>query len=110
MRTLIDNPKFETARAYFEAACAASRRHSAKAAEAFNLYGDHGPQISGCVRDHFPEDVKNILRIQARLVSEFLNKAYANRPARVRSTTMRQLGREVATRFGSGFYGPQPLR
>ncbi len=35
--------------------------------------------------------------------------AYASRPPRVRLDTIRTLGRTIATRSGSGFYGPQPF-
>ena len=110
MSKLIDNPKFEAARICFEAACEASRKHSALTAAALETYGDHGAQISGCVRDHFPETVKNDLRHWAQTVSRRSDMAYQNRPSRVRMSTMRALGREVATRDGSGFYGPQANR
>ncbi len=109
MPKLLNNPKLRTSQINFELACDASRRHSAAAAEALAKYGDHGAQISGCVRDHFPEDVKNELRNWARSVSVLSDAAYAARPARVRTATIRRLGQEVATRDGSGFYGPQPL-
>ena len=109
-KQIIDNPKFEAAQILFEAACEASRRHSAIAADAFVIFGDHGAPISGCVRDHFPDTVKNDLRHWAQLVTRRSDMAYQNRPARVRMSTMRQLATEVATRHGSGFYGPQPRR
>jgi len=108
--TKLNNPKFRSVQVCFEAACKASRDHSALAAEAFAKYGDHGAQISGCVRDHFPEDVKNALRKLAATVTLNSQSAYDMRPARVRTATIRQLGREVATRDGSGFYGPQANR
>jgi hypothetical protein len=106
----LTNPKFEAARICFEAACEASRKHSALAADALAKYGNHGAQISGCVRDHFPDAVKDELRHWAQTVTRRLEVAYQNRPARVRLATMVRLGREVATRDGSGFYGPQPLQ
>jgi hypothetical protein len=106
----LDNPKFEASQIMFEAACAASRKHSEIAAAALAQYGDHGAQISGCVRDHFPEDVKRDLRYLAGEVTRCIELAYANRPKRAHKETLRHLGREVATKFGSGFYGPQPLR
>lgn len=106
----IDNPKLAIPRAWFELTCAASKTHSRYAALAFALHGDHGPLISGCVRDHFPPDVKDALRQLAREVTELSGRAWAARPPRIRLTTMRRLGQEVATRDGSGYYGPQPLR
>ncbi len=109
MPKLLNTPKLRASQICFEAACKASRDHSALAADAFTKYGDHGAQISGCVRDHFPEDVKNALRKLASLVTLNSQSAYDMRPARVRTATIRRLGQEVATRDGSGFYGPQPL-
>lgn len=107
---LTNDLRLATAQNHFAAACFASRMHSAQAAKCLAIYGDHGAQISGCVRDHFPEATKDDLRYWAREVSKQLDLAHANRPKRVRTATMVRLGREVATRDGSGFYGPQPIR
>ena len=106
----LDNPKFHVAQTYFECACLASKTHSEIAAEALAAFGDHGAPISGCVRDHFPSDIKDDLRHWARETSRFSDLAYKHRPKRVRMATMRRLGTLVATRDGSGFYGPQPIR
>lgn len=106
----LNNPKFAATVAHFTRACRASRLHSSEAQRAFANYGDHGVQISGCVREHFPERIKDRLRFLARLVTTELEKASAARPARVRAATIHKLGRLVATRDGSGFYGPQPYR
>lgn len=89
-------------------ACMFSRWHDAAAADALAEFGDHGAQISGCVRDHFPADVKEHLRILARAVTTATDAAYAARPPRVQMQTIRALGRAIAARDGSGFYGPQP--
>lgn len=35
----------------------------------FDAYGTHGPLISGIVRSHFPDDVKNRLRFLSRAVN-----------------------------------------
>ncbi|MBZ9706087.1 hypothetical protein LB543_05055 [Mesorhizobium sp. ESP7-2] len=107
---LLNDPRFIGSKAFFELACAASRAHSALAAESLAAFGDHGAQISGCVRDHFPENVKNELRYWAREVSRLSDLAHKNRPTRTHRSTIIRLGREVATRNGSGFYGPQPIR
>ena len=104
---LLTDTRLEKSRVYFERACRASRAHSEKAREACDKYGDHGSQISGCVRDHFPDDVKDTLRILARLVTDCSNAAREARPPRIRHDTIRALGRAVARRDGSGFYGPQ---
>lgn len=94
----------------FAMACAASRMHSELAAIGLERFGDHGAQISGCVREHFPEALKNDLRALASMVTHYSDLAHDCRPLRVRRDTMRHLARSVATRDGSGFYGPQPYR
>lgn len=92
----------------FRMACAHSRAHTILARDALLVYGNHGPDISGCVRDHFPDNVKDLLRESAREVSRACDAAYAARPSRVHMATMRRLSREIAARYGSGFYGPRP--
>lgn len=98
------------ARDLFAVACSHSRAHSHYASKALKDFGDHGAQISGCVRDHFPEPVKQQLRTLAQLVTKYSELGHAARPKGVRLDTMRHLARSVATRDGSGFYGPQPYR
>lgn len=110
MRPPLDNPKFRQSQSFFEQACAASRMHDLEAASALSRYGDHGPQISGCVRDHFPDFVKRDLRFWAHEVSRLSDLAYMHHPKWSRMSTMRHLASAVATRDGSGFYGPQPFR
>lgn len=110
MTDFLTDAKFATVVRHFELACQASRLHSSQAQRAFANYGDHGAQISGCVRDHFPETVKDELRALARKVTEESVSAMLARPARVHRSTINRIGRLVATRDGSGFYGPQPYR
>jgi hypothetical protein len=107
-RALLGRADLAPAAHCYGLACLASRQHDASAARAFKQYGDHGPAISGCVRDHFPARVREQLRELARRVTLHSNAAWAARPARVRSSTMRDLGRAVAQRDGAGFYGPRP--
>lgn len=107
---LIARPDLKRAAELFTDACAQSRQHSKTAADALQTYGDHGPLISGCVRDHFPMFTKDYLRSLARNVGILSNAAYESRPRGVRVATMRALARAIATRDGSGFYGPQPGR
>lgn len=95
------------ARELFEGACACSRQHSTEAGEALERYGDHGPDISGCVRDHFPAGVKDRLRELAREVTRRSDAAWAARPKYVRTATIRRLASDVARRQGSGYYGPR---
>lgn len=103
----LDDPKFKTVVHHYAMACCCSREHSALAATACEKYGDHGPLISGCVREHFPEDVKNLLRDLAFAVTKHSDLAWKARPKHVREDTIRKIGRLVAQRDGSGFYGPQ---
>ena len=107
-RNILARSDLQPAAAAFAEACGYSRSHSAMAAIALRDYGDHGPQISACVRDHFPEGVKDELRRLAYAVRDFSDKAWQLRPRGVRASTMRALSRAVAARDGSGFYGPQP--
>lgn len=101
-------PELLPAARFLAQACEASREHSRLAESALALYGDHGPLVSGCVRSHFPEPVKDRLRSLARQVSRASAQAFDARPPRVRLATMRKLGRAVAAEQGSGYYGPQP--
>jgi hypothetical protein len=110
MKSIFQREELSTAATHFERACKVSRLHSSQAQRALANYGDHGALISGCVRDHFPETVKNELRTLAQLVTVESDAGYAARPPRIRFTTMRHLARSIATRDGSGFYGPQPYR
>jgi hypothetical protein len=107
---LADQPRFALCARLFAEACEASREHERKAGEALAAYGSQGPLVSGCVRSHFPEAVKEELRRLARLVSDKCDAARLARPARVRHDTLRRLAQEIATRDGSGRYGPQPFR
>jgi hypothetical protein len=106
---ILSNPRYAIPAAHFEMACAASRAHNRLAAIALATYGDHGALISGCVRTHFPETIKDTLRTLARACSDHSDNGYAARPAGVHASTMVKLARAVATRDGSGYYGPQPL-
>lgn len=99
------NPKLAGAQSMYESACAASRKHSDIAQAALKEYGDHGPLISGCVRDHFPEEIKEELRTWARMVNRFHNLAMDNRPKGVHKETLYRLAREVTHHDGKGYYG-----
>jgi hypothetical protein len=102
------SPAYAATVAHFLKACAFSRAHSNLAAYALETFGSQGPGISGCVRSHFPESIKTELRGLARAVSEESDKAREAAPKYSRADSIRTLGRYVATRYGSGFYGPQP--
>ena len=108
-QSIINQDRFARAEHLFALACAASRYHSMMAQNALRAYGSHGPAISGCVRDHFPAHIKDDLRAAARRVTEYSDAGYAARPPYVRRATMVKLARLIATRDGSGYYGPQPI-
>jgi hypothetical protein len=110
MPKLYDDQRLSEAASYFALSCTASREHDRAASVAFEKFGSHGPQVSGCVRAHFPEDLKTHLRSLAKLCRYYSDRAHQSRPKRVRTDTMRELGRQIAERDGAGFYGPQPGR
>lgn len=98
--------RFAAAAALLRESCAYARRWDALYAAACAYFGDHGPLISGCGRDYWPELVKEQLRALARLASDAMREAFEKRPPRVRLATMRALARDVATYYGTGRYGP----
>ena len=106
MRNIIRRPDLDRAASLFADACAQSRAWDKAATEALAEYGNHGPQISGCLRDHFPECTKSYLRSLARNVTILSDAAWAARPPRVRRATMLNLARAIVKRDGGGFYGP----
>jgi hypothetical protein len=103
---LLTREDLRDARMWFTVACARSRAHSAIAAAALREYGDHGPDISGCVRTRFPAGLKAELRALAHQVGWASDRAYRWRPKGVHWTTMRALAHAVAERDGCGFYRP----
>jgi hypothetical protein len=107
-RALLARPDLADARELYADACRCSREHDSITARALRLYGDHGPQISGIVREHFPSGTRDVLRGLAQMVTLYSDEARAARPRRVRMATIYALARAVAARDGAGFYGPQP--
>ncbi len=107
MKNLLTRADLEMSRKWFKLSCSSARHWVELRAIYLGLYGSQGSEISGCVRDHFPEQVKDILRNEARCVTLASNNAYKARPARVRHDTIKALGKLVAARDGAGYYGPQ---
>lgn len=107
---LLRRSDLASARDFFALACAASRAWDSALRDACAAHGGHGPLVSGAGRDHFPAPVKEELRTLARLVTIGTDLAHEARPRRVHEATIRALGQAVATRDGSGRYGPQPVR
>lgn len=56
--------------------------------EAYAAYGDQGPLISGIERDHWPAELKDRLRVNARAITQAMDDAYK---------IWRQAGRRVET-------------
>lgn len=110
MYRFINRPDLAISQSEMESACHCSRAYSAQFQVYLAAYGDHGADVSGCGRDHFPIEAKDHMRRIAAAVSYHSQRAYAARPARVRHATILRLGQEIATRDGTGFYGPQALR
>lgn len=106
-KKLLARQDLSAARFHFENACRASRKHQELVRLSLEEHGDRGSQISGIIRDHFPEHVKNRLRNLCRTITTESDRAWAARPPRVRTETMRRLASAVAQRDGSGFYGPR---
>jgi hypothetical protein len=105
---LIDRPDLQLAVRELKASCMRAKCHDGIASAALAKYGDHGPQISGVVRDHFPTSIKEALRDLARSITAHSDAGWKLRPKGVRISTMRKLSSEVAQTYGHGFYGPQP--
>jgi hypothetical protein len=105
-KNLLSNPRLAVVVTLTEEACAASRQWNYLFDDSLALYGSHGPLISGCGRDHFPEAVKDQLRSLARAASS--EAAYWARPSKFHRGTINKISRLVAARDGSGFYGPRP--
>lgn len=106
----IDRPDLAKCQSEFESACHFSRHYSRLFRESLAEFGDHGADISGAGRDHFPEERKDHLRRLAKGVSHHSDLAFAARPKRIRNATLVRLWREIATRDGTGFYGVAPMR
>ena len=90
----------------FSRAAQASRLHSALVRSLLDKYGDgNGRQISGVIRDHFPEKDKDTLKALCRDICRYNEAGHALRPKGVHHRTMDALARAVCRRDGTGFYG-----
>ena len=105
---LLERPDLADAARSFAAACENSRRWSAMVSDAVAKYGRPSAVVAGIYSHEFPSDVKEALRRLALGVTNYTDEGYLLRPRRVRMSTMRRLAAAVATRDGSGYYGPQP--
>jgi hypothetical protein len=63
---------------YLELAVDTSRRHVAAIRRAENRYGDYGALISGGFRDHWPDRVKDRIRVLARASGDLSAAAFAH--------------------------------
>ena len=107
-RDILSRADLEKSADAMQSACFLSREHSRLCRDYLAQYGNgNGKDISGIYRDHFPEPVKEQLRSIARAIAEFSYRAYKVKPRGVHAATIRKLGRAIAARDGTGFYGPQ---
>jgi hypothetical protein len=90
---------------HLRAAIMASKAHAKLTQWAMAQYGDHGPQISGCMRTHFPEQIKDRLRRLARLVAIRNDRAMQAKPKRCHVASVRKRARAMVRELGTGFYG-----
>ena len=104
-RDLLTDPRLIEARSHFADGARASRDWDSEFGAALKKWGEHGPLISGCGRDHFPEGVKFVLRSLARAVSSHNDMAMTKRPRGVRRETLHKLARLVVKHDGGGRYG-----
>lgn len=103
---LLGRQDLRAAAGHFAAAAKASRQHTAMVERLIKLYGDgNGHQISGVIRDHFPETDKRKLVKLCKTICEQNDKGMAQRPKGVHKSTMLALARAVCRRDGHGFYG-----
>ncbi|OQA09835.1 MAG: hypothetical protein BWY66_00374 [bacterium ADurb.Bin374] len=103
---LLDRPELKRAQKHFEVSAAASREHDRLVSRLYKRHGDgNGVQVSGVIRDHFPEKAKARLRALCHVICEENDAGVAARPSGVWLKTMHELAREVCRRDGTGFYG-----
>lgn len=102
---ILDRKDLQIAAKHFAVAAAASRAQSELAHALLKKHGDHGPNISGIFRDHFPEKQKDRLRKLCHVICEENDLGIAARPKGVHKSTMFTLARAVCKRDGTGFYG-----
>ena len=101
----VNRPSLLISALHFSLAAYHSRKWDNEVAKAFSQYGEHGASISGIARDHFPEPIKDNLRILAHLVTKNNEAGRKARPKGTRFETMNKLARLVCRRDGYGFYG-----
>jgi len=106
-RNIYSEPNFALAKMWFVDSCIASIQYDKILKQALSTFGDHGPNISGAGRQHFPATTRQRLRDQCRKVAYYSQMAWESKPKRVHDSTMRTLARQCANKHGFGFYGPQ---
>lgn len=78
--------------AYLQCARDTDRMYASAVDRALSAYGDHGSLVSGVVRAHFPDPVKDDLRTLARLATRYRDQSLAHWRAAGRSArTWRRL-------------------
>jgi hypothetical protein len=88
---LVDDPRFSPAVHAYRIARMLDRLHGQHVDAALRALGgtDPGPLISAIVSERFPERTKRRLRRLAHASTRYLHRAYALRPARFQTHTLR---------------------
>lgn len=53
------------------------KRYAENVSKALEQYGDHGALVAGVIRDHFPHEVKEVLRHDAHKITELIDESRA---------------------------------
>lgn len=84
----LKEPQFAEMVECFKAALVQKAIYSRIVKVSLFAYGSHGPDISGVVRDHFPEWIKMTLRNTLRASYSFEDTGRRRAPTGTRSTTV----------------------
>lgn len=96
----------QTAEQLLVLAYAHSRAHTELAKLAMEQHSDHGSLIAGCVRDHFPTEVKDRLRNLALEIGPLMDESKRIwRKSGKHLRTWIRLKDQVVARDGKGYYG-----
>ena len=90
-----EHEKFRNSIKHFLKAAEFEKQSREIADAALTKYGDHGPLISGIIRDHFPDITKKTLRKLRDFKNYAVDMGFAAKPPRVHDKTMRELYQSI---------------
>ena len=90
-----EHEKFRNSIKHFLKAAEFEKQSREIADAALTKYGDHGPLISGIIRDHFPDITKKTLRKLRDFKNYAVDMGFEAKPPRVHDKTMRELYQSV---------------